>query len=74
MSPGAEERPERRRTPATGRPAFAPPRDEIEINSADSFPASDPPSWTPVRRTGRPDPRTQESSEPSDPALKPIGG
>jgi hypothetical protein len=29
-------------------------RDEIEASSRDSFPASDPPSWTPIVRLGRP--------------------
>jgi hypothetical protein len=27
-------------------------RDEIEASSHDSFPASDPPSWTPIVRPG----------------------
>ena len=31
-----------------------PSRDAIEINSEDSFPASDAPSWTPFRRIGCP--------------------
>jgi hypothetical protein len=29
-------------------------RDKIEASSRDSFPASDPPSWTPIVRLGRP--------------------
>ena len=29
-------------------------RDQIEVSSRDSFPASDAPSWTPMRRVGRP--------------------
>jgi len=28
--------------------------DEIDVNSEDSFPASDAPSWTPMTRLGRP--------------------
>ena len=30
------------------------PEDEVELSSEDSFPASDPPSYTPVRRHGVP--------------------
>jgi ferredoxin len=37
-----------------------PSRDAIEMNSEDSFPASDAPSWTPFRRIGCPRSSTRE--------------
>jgi hypothetical protein len=37
--------------------------DAVEINSEDSFPASDAPSWTPIRRIGRPRLLTTEPDE-----------
>jgi hypothetical protein len=37
-----------------------PSRDAIEMNSEDSFPASDAPSWTPFRRIGCPRSSTTE--------------
>ena len=37
-------------------------KNTVDVASEDSFPASDPPSWTPV--TGSGDPHTDEKSDP----------
>jgi hypothetical protein len=44
-------------------------QDEVDLTSEDSFPASDPPSWTPVVGTGIPC-RTGRRSRVVDPAAR----
>ena len=43
-----------------------PEDDEVELAGEDSFPASDPPSYTPVRHPGNPEHEGDEGSEAKD--------
>jgi len=45
------------------RTAAKPKPDPVELDSRDSFPASDPPSWVPVTGEGAPD-RTGRKRQP----------
>ena len=45
-------RPKRKVPDRDGASKAGPQTDVVELDSIDSFPASDPPSWTPVTGTG----------------------